>query len=80
MTADRIRTLLHAAPFAPFCVQLANGQRLPVPHPDFVSLSGTGRTIIINGKGEDFQVVDVMLITNIEVKPSKTKSARSERR
>jgi hypothetical protein len=67
MTADAVRKLLHATPFVPFGLELANGRTLRVPHPNFVSLSHGGRTLIIHTEGEDFEIVDTMLVTNINV-------------
>jgi len=67
MTADSVRKLLHAVPFVPFSIQLANGVILRVPHSDFALLTQGGRTLIIHTEGEDFEIVDVMLVTNINV-------------
>jgi hypothetical protein len=68
MNADDVRKLMHATPFVPFTVQLANGKNLRVPHPDFISISRTGRTLIIHSaERDDYDVVDTMLVTNINV-------------
>lgn len=77
MTHERIRELLHAAPFVPFAVQLANGRTFPVPHPDFVSISPTGRTMVIHTEDDHLEIVDVMLVTNLAVGSSKAGRPRS---
>lgn len=73
MTHERIRDLLHAVPFAPFAVQLASGRSLPVPHPDFASLSPTGRTMVIHTKNDGLEIVDVILITSVSIQPDRNK-------
>jgi hypothetical protein len=69
MKADDIRKLLHAEPFRPFFVHLADGGRLLVKHPDLVALSGSGRemTVYRHDKPDDYQAVDIMLVTRLEV-------------
>ena len=36
MTAKDLRDLIHTSPFNPFRLHLADGNRMRVPHPDFV--------------------------------------------
>ena len=80
MTHERIRELLHAVPFAPFSVQLASGRSLPVPHPDFVSVSPTGRTMVIHTKNDRIEIVDVMLVTNLSIGTTKAGRSRAAKR
>ncbi len=56
-----------AQPFRPFTLQLAEGTRVHVPHPEFLSCSRTGRTIAVAGSDDVIKIVDVMLVTAIEV-------------
>ena len=68
MTAERLRAVREANPFRPFVMHLADGRSLPVPHRDFVSQPpGGGRTIIVYGEGESFSIVDLYLVTELEV-------------
>ncbi|HXP63161.1 MAG TPA: hypothetical protein VN829_21850 [Dongiaceae bacterium] len=69
MKADDIRELLHAEPFRPFFVHVADGGRLLVKHPDFVALSGSGRKMHVfrHDRPDDSQTVDIMLVTRLEV-------------
>ena len=80
MTHERIRDFLHAVPFVPFDVQLANGRILPVPHPDFASMSPTGRTMVIHTKNDGLEIVDVMLVTNVTVPSESAGRKRTTRR
>ncbi len=80
MTADTIRDFLRAAPFVPFSVQLANGRKVRVPHPDFASINPSGRTLIVYSHGEHFEMVDVMLVTNVVVEKGSPKRKRETNR
>lgn len=75
MTAENFRELVHANPFAPFVVHLADGKHIPVEHPDFVSLSQTGRIAhIFYGPDDASFFVDTMLVTALELKNGKHRS------
>ncbi len=64
---DRVR---EGRPFRPFTLQMADGRSFHVPHPEFLSRSPSGRTIIVYGSGEDdFSILDLLLPTEIEVLP-----------
>ena len=39
MAPDRLREALKAAPFRPFTVELPNGKRVRVKHPDYTLLT-----------------------------------------
>jgi hypothetical protein len=67
MTAEQLRAMRDAHPFRPFTIHLAGGRTLTVPHRDFVSQSPGGRTIIVYGSDESFSVVDLFLVTELEV-------------
>src|SRR5437667_90308 len=67
MTAEQLRTLREANPFRPFIIHLADGRTFSVPHRDFVSQSPSGRTIIIYQANDSFSIVDLFLVTELEV-------------
>lgn len=67
MTAEQLRAMREANPFRPFTIHLADGQSYLVPHRDFVSQSPGGRTIIVYHSGESFSVVDLYLVTELQV-------------
>jgi len=67
MTKETIRDTLDARPFKSFSLRLTDGSLISVPHADFLTLTQGGRTAIILGEGEHFSIVDVGLITAIEV-------------
>lgn len=63
MKIDKIRDMLHAKPFRPFWIHLADGGRLAVPHEDFVAIEPAGREIIVFRPDNSFQIVDMLLVT-----------------
>ena len=67
MKIVEIRNLLHAQPFRPFLIHVADGGRIPVKHEDFVALAPTGREVFVYQPDGSWQIVDVMLVTRLQV-------------
>ena len=67
MTAEQLRAMGNSQPFRPFTIHFGDGRSFPVPHRDFVSQSPGGRTIIVYGAEELFSVLDLFLVTELEV-------------
>ena len=67
MTAEQLRAMRNSQPFRPFTIHLADGRSFPVSHRDFVSQSPGGRTIIVYGAEESFSVLDLFLVTELEI-------------
>ena len=68
MTTDSLRERIHAVPFRPFTIRLAGGRSVPVPHPNFILVTPAGGTAIIASNADDhFTIVDVLLVTPLEV-------------
>jgi hypothetical protein len=67
MTAEQLRALREANPFRPFTIHLADGRTFAVSHRDFVSLSPSGRIIIVYQPNDAFNIVDLYLVTDLEV-------------
>ncbi|MBM3954836.1 MAG: hypothetical protein FJ309_09520 [Planctomycetes bacterium] len=59
-----VREALHAQPFVPFSIRLADGRSLPVPHPDFVAL--TPRRVIVGAADDTWSVVEPLLIVSLD--------------
>jgi len=76
MTIEQLRLVHQAQPFRPFTLHLADGRIVRVPHSEFLALSPTGRTIIVYGEDDSFSIVDLLLVTRIEVHASKVKKKR----
>jgi hypothetical protein len=67
MKIEKIREALHTEAFRPFSIHLADGGRIRVPHQDFVALEPAGREYIVYQPDNSHQIVDVMLVTRLEV-------------
>ena len=68
MTIEEVRSLLHASPFQPFTIYMADGSTFKVPHSDFIALPAAGRTIV--GYAPDARshtVIDLLLVTKLDV-------------
>ena len=67
MTTQQLDNIHRAKPFRPFTIHMGDGRAFHVPHPEFLSRSPSGRTIIVYGKDENFSVLDLLLLTELEV-------------
>jgi hypothetical protein len=70
MTIEKFRELLHANPFVPFTIHLADGRNIPVVHQDFFASSQTGRIVcVFHGPADASSFIDIMLVTALELNP-----------
>lgn len=75
MTTDQFANVLKQAPFRPFTIHMADGPVFHVSHPDFVARSKSGRTAIVFGDGDQYSVLDLLLMTEIEVHEANDQAA-----
>jgi hypothetical protein len=74
MNMEVLRKAVHARPFKPFTIYLADGRRLVVTHPDFVAMSSTGRDATIYAAGEKAaDQIDMLLVTRISFRTASLK-------
>jgi len=69
VTIEQFRRLLLAQPFQPFTVHLADGRQMQVPHREFASHSPVGRTVAIAQPDGTFEIIDLLLVVGLEVRP-----------
>jgi len=74
MTAGRLRELYAARPFQPFIIHLADGREIPVTHPEWMWILPSGRTVYVTQRDETVNIIDVLLITDIEVRSTRAKA------
>lgn len=85
MTLQQLRAADRATPFKPSTVYLADGRSIHAPHPDFLSMSPTGRAVIIDEPNDSFSILDLLLMIEIEAssgspaRPVSRRPARSGR-
>ena len=79
MTTDQLRQLWRAEPFRPFTIHLADGRNVPVRHAEFLMPSPSGRTVIVYQPNDSFNVIDLLLVTDLEVAANGNGRARRRR-
>jgi hypothetical protein len=79
MTTDRLKEMLGVKPFRPFGLRLADGEIVRVEHPELISLSPLGRTVVVWGRNDSMKVLDLFLVTSLETL-SKAKSNGRKRK
>jgi hypothetical protein len=67
MTPDALKNLVYAAPFRAFTLHTVDGRSVPVPHPDFISISPTGRAAVVPTDGEKFEIIQVSQIAEATI-------------
>jgi hypothetical protein len=78
MRLEQLRGLITAQPFRPFTIHLPEGRAVPVVHHDFALLAPDGRTLFAYGPDLSFNMIDVMLITSIQIGPPPTGQGASD--
>ncbi|MGA2704561.1 MAG: hypothetical protein ABSH35_26130 [Isosphaeraceae bacterium] len=68
MNPTTLHQAIHAAPFRPFELVLADGSRVAVPHPEWIAFAG-GRVALVTDPDDRAHYVDVMLVTKLELAP-----------
>ena len=74
MTIERLRATTREQPFRDFTIDMVDGQVFPVAHPDCVAVSPTGRTMIVFQPDDSSSVVDLLLMSELEVLPTQSKA------
>ena len=67
MTVEQLRIVHQANPFRPFTIHTGDGRAFLVRHRDFLSRSPSGRTVVVHQDDESFSVLDLLLMTELEV-------------
>ncbi len=68
MTIEQLRTVYNAQPFQPFEIHLADGRAIPVHHRDFMMAAPSGRTIVVYQPDDSMNIIDLLLVTDLEIK------------
>jgi hypothetical protein len=69
MTIDQVRNLYNAQPFRPFIIHLADGRQIPVHHREFVMAVPSGRTVFVCQPDDTVNIIDLLLVTDLELQP-----------
>jgi hypothetical protein len=69
MTIEQLRAFYDAKPFRPFVIHLADGRAIPVDHREFIMAAPSGRTLSAYQPDDTLNVIDLLLVTELEVGP-----------
>ena len=69
MTIEQLRSMVNAQPFRPFVMHLADGREVPVHHREFIMAVPSGRTVFVCQPDDTVNIVDLLLVTDLELKP-----------
>jgi hypothetical protein len=76
MTTEALHKLHATRPFVPFYMRLGDGQRLPVEHPEMLAYAPKSRLATVWFNDGSFELVDLLLVTGLEVMPNGRKLKR----
>jgi hypothetical protein len=76
MTNEQFRAAIRSQPFRPFTIHMDDGRQLKVNHPDFAVQSPSGRTVIVFGSDENYSVLDLLLMSELEVHSGNGRSVK----
>jgi hypothetical protein len=79
MISEKIRELWKAEPFQKFTMHLADGRRIPVLHRQFLAISPSGRTVNVYQPDDSLNIVDLLLVTDLEIRPNGGAHRRGKR-
>lgn len=79
MTIDQLRQFYDSQPFQPFVMHLADGREIPVRSREFMASAPSGRTVIVYQPDDSWNVVDLLLVTDLEARPAGNGARRRKR-
>ncbi len=77
MNIEKLRELHQARPFRPFAIHMADGRVLPIPHSEFLAYTPEGGMAIALRADSTFSILDLNLMTELELLPANGKSKTS---
>jgi len=70
MNIERLLELIHANPFVRFFILLPNGEKMRIPHQDYIWVHPDRRTVIAVGENGQTRYLNHQLILELNLKPS----------
>ncbi len=67
MRVQDIRQARRAEPFRRFILHLAGGREFQIDHPEFILLSRSERTIVVDDVGGNIEIIDPLLVTSLSI-------------
>jgi hypothetical protein len=66
---ENLHEVIHAEPFRPFTLCLADGSKVHVPHPEWIAHPAKARTAVVMGEDESVRIIDVALVLELQLSP-----------
>jgi hypothetical protein len=79
MTVEQIRAVYNAQPFRLFVIHLADGRQVPVLSREFILTVPSGRTIFVVQPDDTTNIIDMLVISDLEIKPSTNGTRKLQR-
>ncbi len=76
MKMEDLQTIHQARPFRPFAIHTADGRTFPVPHSEFLAYDPEGTTAVAFRTNHTFSVLDLTLVTELEILSDNGKKKR----
>jgi hypothetical protein len=76
MTIEKVKEIFSAQPFRPLIIHLADGREIPVHHRDFIMAAPSGRTLYVSQPDDTFNIIDLLLVTDLEITNGRKRSRR----
>ena len=76
MKIEQLRSLHQARPFRPFAIHTAEGRTFPIPHSEFLAYDPEGTLVVALRTDHTFSILDLDLITELELLPANGKMKR----
>jgi len=68
MNPDQLEKLRKEQPFQPLVIHLSDGTSYPVPSPEYILRTKSGRSIaVLAPDGETFAIIDMLHVTQITI-------------
>jgi hypothetical protein len=80
MTIEKVKELYSAQPFRPFVIHLADGREIPVYHRDFIMAAPSGRTLYVSQPDDSFNIIDLLLVTDLEIANGQSRTRKRRKR
>lgn len=84
MTFQHLHRIHNAQPFEPYRLHLADGRSVEVAGPQKMLFWGKGRVVVVTDSDDDLHILDVLMITDIQMtkKPTRetSRNGRPRRR
>ncbi len=79
MTIEQVRAAYQAQPFRPFTIHLADGRNIEVLSREFIMAVPSGRTVIVCQPDDTTHIIDLLLVTDLEIRPAANGTGRRRR-